>query len=183
MRHINIPIFIPHLGCPHDCVFCNQRTISGKKEFDLSSVDSDINTALSSINAGDAEVEIAFFGGSFTGIDRGLMVTLLKKAEKYISEGKVHSVRLSTRPDYIDEEILNILKEHHVRNIELGIQSMSDDVLSACKRGHTAEQTVNACQLIVENGFDLVGQMMIGLPCSSQIDEINTAKKSEAKRS
>lgn len=177
MRHINIPVFIPHLGCPHDCIFCNQRTISGKKEFDVSSVDDEINTALSSIDTGEAEVEIAFFGGSFSGIDRDLMITLLEKADKYIAEGKVSSVRLSTRPDYINGEILDILKEHHVTHIELGIQSMSDSVLSACKRGHTSVQTEKACGLIVGCGFKLVGQMMIGLPCSSAEDEVNTAKE------
>ena len=177
MRHINIPVFIPHLGCPHDCVFCNQRTISGKKAFDVSSVDGEINTALSSINTNEAEVEIAFFGGSFTGIERELMLTLLEKADKYIATGKVKSVRLSTRPDYIDEEILNILKDHHVTDIELGIQSMSDNVLAASKRGHTAAQTEKACRMIIRHGFRLVGQMMVGLPCSSAEDEINTAKK------
>ena len=176
MRHINIPIFIPHLGCPNDCVFCNQRTISGKSNFELSSVDREISTALSGIDKDECEVEIAFFGGSFTGIDRELMKALLNKADGYVSEGKVDSIRLSTRPDYIDEEILDILSRHKVTDIELGIQSVCDAVLRACKRGHTAEQSDRACCLIKEYGFNLVGQMMIGLPCSTPEDEINTAE-------
>lgn len=177
MKHINIPVFIPHLGCPHDCIFCNQRTISGKTEFDLSSVDREIDTALSSIDTKEYEVEIAFFGGSFTGIDRGLMLSLLNKSDRYVNDGKVTSVRLSTRPDYINDEILQTLKEHHVTDIELGIQSVSDKVLTACRRGHIFADTQKACELIVKHGFNLVGQMMIGLPSSSAEDEINTAKE------
>ena len=109
-RHVNIPIFIPHLGCPNQCVFCNQRTISGVSEFDESCVQAQIEEALSTIES-DAKVEIAFFGGSFTGIDRDLMVTLLSTAYEYIKLGRVDAIRCSTRPDYIDEEILAILKE------------------------------------------------------------------------
>ncbi len=143
----------------------------------MSSVDKEIDTALSSIDPKESEVEIAFFGGSFTGINRNLMLSLLKKSDKYVTEGIVHSVRLSTRPDYIDEEILTILKEHHVTDIELGIQSASDKVLASCRRGHTFNDTERACELIVKYGFNLVGQMMIGLPSSTSDVEVNTAKK------
>ncbi len=173
-RHVNIPVFIPHLGCPNQCVFCNQRTISGVSNFDPSSVRNIIDTALTTVED-DAEAEIAFFGGSFTGIDRELMTELLEIAYKYIESGKVTSIRCSTRPDYISEEILNILSRYGVKNIELGLQSSSDKVLQASKRGHTYIDEVRACELITSHGFNLVGQMMIGLPDSTPEDEIRTA--------
>lgn len=174
MRHVNIPIFIPHLGCPNDCVFCNQRKISGKLEYDRYTVKAEIERALETV--GDAEVQIAFFGGSFTGIDRDEMVYLLSVADEFINSGKVGSLRLSTRPDYINTEILNILKAHSVKTIELGIQSISDSVLAASKRGHTADVSRRAMKLIKEYGFELIGQMMVGLPGSSVDDEISTAE-------
>ncbi|MBQ8254826.1 MAG: radical SAM protein [Clostridia bacterium] len=173
-KHINIPIFIPHLGCPNDCAFCNQRSISGRTHFDIWDVRRQIEDALST--AGERESEIAFFGGSFTGIDRSLMTSLLDIAEEYVKAGKVGSIRLSTRPDYVDEEILDILGKYSVKTIELGIQSASDKVLTASKRGHALSDTVNACKLIRERGFNLVGQMMIGLPSSDEKSEIETAK-------
>ena len=175
MRHVNIPIFIPHLGCPNQCVFCNQRTISGVDEFSADSVIPIIEGALSTVSADD-EVEIAFFGGSFTGIDRELMVELLRIAHGYISDGRVKSVRCSTRPDYINQEILDVLKKYGVKTIELGLQSTSEDVLEISKRGHNFEAERKSCELIVQNGFDLVGQMMIGLPLSDSEREIQTAR-------
>ena len=144
-KHVNIPIFIPHLGCPNQCVFCNQRTISGVTDFDISNVRSEIDTALSTIDTA-CEAEIAFFGGSFTGIDRELMVSLLKMAYEYVSDGRVTSIRCSTRPDYINEEILDLLWEYGVRTIELGLQSTSDHVLEATKRGHTRMDEEKACR-------------------------------------
>lgn len=175
-KHKNIPIFIPHLGCPNDCVFCNQRSISGTQDFDRSSVREQIDRALSTIAPG-TETQIAFFGGSFTGIDRGDMMYLLKIGKEYIDRGLVSSIRLSTRPDYISEEILDILEAHGVKSIELGIQSMSDRVLCACGRGHTAEASRVACRMIKERGFELVGQMMTSLPCSSEEDDRATARE------
>lgn len=178
MRHINVPIFIPHLGCPNDCVFCNQRSISGHGDFDISTVTKEIEEVLSTCGEGD-ECEIAFFGGSFTGIDRGLMVSLLDIAESYIygNGRRVSSIRLSTRPDYIDEEILDILSKYSVKTIELGLQSMDDEVLKASRRGHDASCAERAARLIKERGFSLVGQMMIGLPKSSSEKELYTARK------
>jgi len=177
LRHVNIPIFIPHMGCPNMCVFCNQRTISGKRSFDINTVRKEIENALETIDSNTTEAEIAFFGGSFTGIDRNLMSDLLSLANEYIRDGKAKGLRLSTRPDYIDKEILDILKRFNVLNIELGVQSMSDKVLTASKRGHTALDTERACRLIKSYGFNLVGQMMIGLPSSTLEDEVYTAKK------
>ena len=177
MRHINIPIFIPHMGCPNACVFCNQRKISGKTEFDIRSVAPELEKASKTIDYDTAEVEIAFFGGSFTGIDRDDMVYLLTLAKRYIDMGKAQAVRLSTRPDYIDSEILDILEKYGVTDIELGLQSMSARVLDASKRGHSADDARRACKLIKERGFNLVGQMMIGLPKSTLTDEIYTARE------
>ncbi len=178
-KHANIPIFIPHLGCPNNCVFCNQRSISGHGDFRKESVKDEIETALETISErGDVDdVEIAFFGGSFTGIDRSLMIYLLEAAYAYAERGEVSSIRLSTRPDYIDNEILEILKKYGVKTIELGLQSMSDDVLVKTKRGHTREQAEEACRLIKEYGFSLVGQMMIGLPGADIQSEIRTAEE------
>lgn len=144
--------------------------------FDISSVEKEIETALSTTSKEDC-VEIAFFGGSFTGIDRNLMVSLLSLAQGYVDEGRVSSIRLSTRPDYIDAEILDILSSYAVKTVELGLQSMDEEVLSACKRGHTAEQAERACKMIKERGFDLIGQMMVGLPKSSVQKEIYTAER------
>ena len=176
MRHVNIPVFIPHLGCPNQCVFCNQRSISEHQDFSEESVRDEIEQVLSTLSPED-EAEIAFFGGSFTGIDRDLMCRLLDLAETYVKEGRVASIRLSTRPDYIDDEILSILSRYSVKTIELGLQSMDDDVLFTCRRGHTAEQAEAACRAVVDAGFSLVGQMMIGLPGATPESEIETAKK------
>lgn len=175
-KHRNIPIFVPHLGCPNTCVFCNQRKISGHAKADFSNVENEIEQALATIPCG-TEVQIAFFGGSFTGIDREDMIYLLATAKKYIDAGRVQSIRLSTRPDYIDEEILDILAYYGVKTIELGIQSMDDGVLLKSGRGHTSYQTEKACRLICERGFELVGQMMTGLPGSDLDKDRYTAKK------
>ena len=174
-RHVNIPVFIPHLGCPNQCVFCNQRSITGVSEFDPKSVKSVIDTALETVED-DAEVEIAFFGGSFTGIDYDLMCELLSVAHSYVLSGRVQSIRCSTRPDYINANILDTLKHYGVKTVELGLQSASDDVLALTKRGHTFESEKQACKSIVDGGFSLVGQMMIGLPGSTPESEEETAR-------
>ena len=175
-KHANIPIFIPHEGCRNECVFCNQRTITGTCQGSDRDIFPEIEKALSTI-PDEYEVEIAFFGGSFTGIGIDRMTRLLDTAFEYVKKGRVQSIRLSTRPDYIDEEILNILKSRGVTHIELGIQSMRQHVLDACKRGHTAEDTERACALVNKYGFILGGQMMVGLPASTAQDEIYTAQK------
>ncbi len=174
-RHANIPVFIPHLGCPNQCVFCNQRSISGVDDFEADSVIEIIDNALSTLSSDD-DVEIAFFGGSFTGIDRALMVNLLKIANGYIERGLVKSIRCSTRPDYINPEVLELLDKYGVKTVELGIQSCSDDVLDICRRGHSFDDELRACKLVVDRGFRLVGQMMVGLPGSTLEDELATAR-------
>lgn len=176
MKHINIPLFVPHAGCPQQCTFCNQQVITGRhQEMTPAHAVKEIETVLAALDT-SAEVEIAFFGGSFTAIERSKMISLLDAVQPYITNGRVKRIRISTRPDAIDDEVLDILAAYHVQTIELGIQSMSDKVLSACRRGHTAQDSISACRLIVNRGFTLGGQMMIGLPESSPEDETDTAK-------
>lgn len=177
-KHTNIPIFIPHLGCPNNCVFCNQRKISGTVCFDKENVKGDIDAFLSTAAAKKGRLQLAYFGGSFTAIDRGDMLYLLKLGYEYIKSGRISSIRISTRPDAIDGEILSILREYGVGSIELGIQSLSDRVLEASGRGHDAKTSLKACELIKKYGsFELVGQMMTALPASTPADEIMTAEK------
>ena len=175
--HANIPVFIPHLGCPNDCVFCDQRTISGVSEFSLSDVRGTVENALATLEGTGRTAEIAFFGGSFTGIDRALMISLLDLAEEYVESGKVSGIRMSTRPDYISDEIISVIGRYTLSEVELGIQSMSDKVLSACRRGHTAADTERACVLLKSAGIPFVGQMMTGLPSSTPDDEVYTARR------
>ena len=172
-----IPIFVPHLGCPNDCSFCNQKTISGKqKPVTAKEVKEQIDFYLNSFKNSEADVEVAFFGGSFTGIDKNLQEELLSAAYEYIEKGKVASIRISTRPDYIDKDILKMLKKYKVRVIELGVQSSNDYILKRCKRGHKFEDVIKASKLIRRKGFILGHQMMCGLPDSTRLDEVNTAK-------
>ena len=158
------------------CVFCNQHSISGVEEFDVNSVISDIDSVLSTIDRTNTELELAFFGGSFTGIDRKLMISLLEIGKSYLDRGIIDSMRCSTRPDYINSDILSILKRYGMRTIELGIQSMDDAVLLTSKRGHDSSITIRACEMIIEAGFELVGQMMIGLPSATRESEIMCAE-------
>lgn len=163
-KHANIALFIPHNGCPHQCAFCNQRTISGAAEQpSADDVRAAVHTALSLPKFDGSGAEIAFFGGSFTAIERGYMLELLEAAYEFVKSGAVAGIRISTRPDAIDEEILEMLKQYGVTSIELGAQSMRDEVLERNRRGHTAQDVVNASQLIRQCGFSLGLQMMTGL--------------------
>lgn len=172
-----IPIFVPHLGCPNDCTFCNQKKISGqKKNITKHDVKNIIEYYLQNFNESDKKVEVAFFGGSFTGIQKEIQEELLSAAYEYIEAGKVDSIRISTRPDYIDKDILKFLKKYKVETIELGVQSTNDFILNKCKRGHNFNDVKKASKLIRRNKFKLGHQMMVGLPDSTQKDEIATAK-------
>ncbi|SHJ54665.1 Histone acetyltransferase, component of the RNA polymerase elongator complex [Clostridium cavendishii DSM 21758] len=180
-KHYIIPIFVPHEGCPHDCVFCNQNKITGEE----SKVDSDfvVNTIeeyLGTINKNDATLEVSFFGGTFTAIDINKQRELLQVAKDYKQKGLINFIRLSTRPDYIDDFILTHLKEYSVDIIELGVQSLDEEVLLKSGRGHTAEQVGDASRLIKEYGFILGHQIMVGLPGDDALKSIDTAKKSIA---
>ena len=172
-----IPVFVPHLGCPNDCIFCNQKSISGqKKKATKEETKKTIEYFLNNIKDKNAKKEIAFFGGSFTGIDEKTQEELLGIAYEYIEKGKIDSIRISTRPDCISKEILKRLKKYKVKTIELGVQSANDYVLGRANRGHTFEDVKKASKLIRRYGFDLGHQMMVGLPESDRKDEINTAK-------
>ena len=150
-----IPIFVPHLGCPNDCVFCNQKSISGQqKMITKEDIIKTINFYLENIKDKEAKKEVAFFGGSFTGIDVDKQEEFLQTAYKFIKDGRIDSIRVSTRPDYINKDIL---KQSH--------------------RGHTFEEVKKASKLIRWYGFNLGHQMMVGLPESTRLDEINTAKE------
>ena len=175
-KQLIIPIFVPHLGCPLNCTFCNQKTISGeKKQVTCDDVKKTIETYLKSFK-GDGKVEIAFFGGSFTGIPTQKQEELLSVAYEYVKQGKVDSIRLSTRPDYINKEVLKRLKKYKVETIELGVQSSNDYILKKCQRGHSFEDVKKASKLIRRYGFILGHQIMVGLPESTRLDEINTAR-------
>lgn len=163
------------MGCPCACSFCNQKTITGKSE---SPTAQDVKNAVdTALERKGYEYEIAFFGGSFTAIDRDYMIQLLEAAYPYVKSGQVSGIRISTRPDCIDREILDILKKYGVTSIELGAQSMDDEVLDANKRGHTAQDVVNASVMIKEYGFELGLQMMTGLYLDTYEKAISTAKK------
>ena len=173
-----IPIFVPHLGCPNDCIFCNQKSISGQtKMLTEDDMIEQIEYYLESFKDKTAKKEIAFFGGSFTGIDIQTQEKFLKIAKSYIDAGKVDSIRISTRPDYINKNILKMLKKYKVKTIELGVQSAVDSILQRSNRGNTFKDVKKASRLIRWYGFVLGHQMMVGLPESTELDEINTAKK------
>ena len=175
MKHINVALFVPDEGCPHQCSFCNQKTISGKtKKLTLDDIDEAVKIASEN---GDGKGEIAFFGGSFTAIEKEYMLSLLKRAKMYIDKGLFEGIRISTRPDCIDSEILSILKEYGVSSIELGCQSMDDEVLLKNGRGHTAEDVRKAAELIKEYGFEFGVQMMTGLYGDSDEGAVKTAEK------
>lgn len=179
MKHASIAFFIPHLGCPHTCAFCNQREISGVSHIPTSEEIKEIclreTAALGGKNR-TRRVTIAFFGGSFTAVDRALMLRLLGDAYEFVRAGLVDGIRISTRPDAIDREVLEILRAHGVTNIELGAQSLDDGVLGASLRGHTADDVRRAAELVKEFGFSLGLQMMLGLPGDTEQKALATAR-------
>ena len=172
-----IPIFVPHLGCPNNCTFCNQKSISGQtKQVTAKDVKQTIEEYLKNFKDEKLHKEVAFFGGSFTGIEKDKQEELLEAAYEFVKNKQIQSIRISTRPDYIDKEKLHLLKKYGVKTIELGVQSTNDYILKKCRRGHTFEDVKKASKLIRRYGFVLGHQMMIGLPESTKIDELNTAK-------
>lgn len=178
MKHANISIFVPHLGCPNDCSFCNQRHITGSStEPTAEDIETAVAVAVSSRDFSAENCEIAFFGGSFTAINREYMLSLLTTAAEEVNKHGLRGIRISTRPDCINREILDILKKYSVTAIELGAQSMDDEVLFLNDRGHTAKQVETASSLIREYGFELGLQMMTGLYGDTDEKSINTALK------
>lgn len=175
MKHANISIFIPHNGCPNKCSFCNQKNITGEQsQPSAEEVNKLLENASQQMNHRASNAEIAFFGGSFTAIDREYMLSLLKVAKSFVDNGRFSGIRVSTRPDCITPEILDILKAYKVTAIELGAQSMDDEVLRLNNRGHTKSDVEKASKLIKDYGFSLGLQMMTGLYGSSYEKDKNT---------
>lgn len=175
--HSNIALFIPHEGCPNQCSFCNQRAISGAQILPTANdVDAAMKRALESGIASE-QTELAFFGGSFTALDREYMLSLLRAAESYCKNGDVKGIRISTRPDCVDASVLQLLASYSVTSIELGAQSMCDEVLRKNNRGHSAEDTRAAAGRILAHGFSLGLQMMTDLPFDSKEGAMKTAEE------
>lgn len=177
MSHSNISIFVPHIGCPNMCSFCNQHTISGAQNAPTAKDVRRICTQAMEEIRSPEDTEVAFFGGSFTAIPEEYMNELLDAAKDFTGDGKFKGIRISTRPDCITPGILDTLKAYGVTAIELGAQSMNDEVLSANRRGHTAEDIELSAMMIKDWGFELGLQMMIGLYKSTPAYEFDTASR------
>lgn len=178
MKHANLSIFVPHAGCEHRCSFCNQRVISGAQTPPTpESVEALASQSLKALGARAKSSQIAFFGGSFTAIDRMDMISLLKAAGRFVGENGFSGIRISTRPDAVTKEIMDILWEHHVTAIELGVQSMDDAVLSLNGRGHTAADVMKAVRLIRKYPIELGLQMMVGLYGDTLDGSLRTAQR------
>ncbi|MEA4923531.1 MAG: radical SAM protein [Eubacteriaceae bacterium] len=181
-KHAIIPIFIPHRGCPNDCVFCNQKIITARTaDVTPKDVEEIIEQYLPTLeNRGLEEIEVAFFGGSFTGIPMEDQRGFLEVASRYKKAGLIDKIHMSTRPDYIDEDILDNLESYNADIIELGVQSFDNGVLDICRRGHTEEDVYKACRLIREYGFTLGIQLMIGLPGDTKKQAVASSEKTAA---
>lgn len=178
MKHANLSIFIPFAGCPHHCTFCDQHLITGEAAIpSIEEIKNKIETCASRPNHSGDLAQIAFFGGSFTCIPKEQMIALLEIAAPFIENGSFSGIRISTRPDGIDKQTLDILKKYHVTNIELGAQSMDPQVLLHANRGHTPEDTIKASALIRAHGFTLGLQMLPGLPGDTFEKAMDTAKR------
>lgn len=171
-----IPVFIPHAGCPHQCIFCNQKKISGQSEASLLNAEKQINQYLQWIKP-SRDNEIAFYGGSFTALPLELQKELLVLADKYIKLDIVGAVRISTRPDYIDSDRVDLLKAHHVNLVELGVQSLDDNVLRIAERGHAAIDVVRAVECLRTKNISVGIQLMVGLPGQDWQSLIDTVHK------
>lgn len=176
-KHAIIPVFIPHMGCPNDCIFCNQRKITSRTEgVTPDHVRDIIDTWLTTLSEVPT-VEVAFYGGSFTGIPLEQQRAYLAVAKEYKDAGRIQGIHLSTRPDYITPEILDNLQAYTVDTIELGVQSFDDEVLRLSRRGHTTRQVYEAVALIQEYGFQLGIQLMVGLPGDTLAKSIFSAEE------
>lgn len=180
MKQTNISVFVPHNGCPHRCTFCDQRSISGTQAAPAAEEVRELLAAQTdTLRSSNTRAEIAFFGGSFTGIDRGYMRSLLATAHSFVAQypDVYTGIRCSTRPDFIDDEILGILEEYGMTAVELGAQSMDSRVLELNERGHTPEDVERAAAMIKSRGISLGLQMMTGLYGDRPEYCIETAEK------
>lgn len=176
-RNSIIPVFVPHLGCPNDCVFCNQRRISGEKEAATAETVKNAIEKAAALTPSGTKRQLAFYGGSFTAIPVAEQTALFEAAKPYLDDGTISSIRLSTRPDAIDAETLARLKKYSVQTVELGAQSLCDKVLWLSNRGHTAKEVEDAAIMVKQAGFELILQMMTGLPGDTDESCVETAKK------
>ncbi len=176
-RNSIIPVFVPHLGCPNDCVFCNQRRISGHIEPATAQTVKNAIEEAAALTPKGTKRQLAFYGGSFTAIPEARQIELFEAAQPYLNDGTISSIRLSTRPDAIDAAVLKRLEKYGVEVVELGAQSMCDRVLSLSGRGHDSKAVEDASRLIKAAGFKLILQMMTGLPGDTDESCIETAKK------
>lgn len=175
MRKYNLPIFIPHRGCPHDCVFCSQRKITGiDTEVTSAQVREMIEAFLKTVKKEGFTAEVAFFGGSFTGLEYATQEEFLKTAAEFFPQ--IDGIRLSTRPDYIDEDIIDLLKKYGVTTVELGVQSSDEQVLRLNSRGHSFDAVKTASKLIKDAGITLGHQMMLGMYGSTPQKDMQTVK-------
>jgi histone acetyltransferase (RNA polymerase elongator complex component) len=165
MNPLIIPVFLPNLGCHERCLFCNQKASSGGLP-SPSSVRNFIEASLNRFPSEkeDREKQVAFYGGSFTAIHRDDQVCYLKEVQPFLASGLIHSIRISTRPDALDGETLSLLKAYNVKTVELGVQSMIDEVLLLSHRGHGAADTMDAVSRLKDKKFEVGLQLMIGLP-------------------
>ncbi len=161
-----IPIFIMQSGCPHKCIFCNQKIASGyfPEELKKNVFDAEVNSYLNLNKNETKKVEIAFYGGNFTGLSRSYQNRLLSWANTYILSGVVHSIRISTRPDYITKDILTFLKKYGVTTVEIGAQSFINEVLEYAQRDHDSSAIVKAMRLLKNYSFQTSLHLMAGLP-------------------
>ncbi len=176
MRQYRVPVFIPHEGCPNDCVFCNQKKITGvTTTMTPEQAKLDIEEQLQHLPTEECQIEIAFFGGSFTGLPLEKQAEFYRMANAF--RPRIDGIRLSTRPDYINDEVLYLAKQWGVSTIELGAQSASDAVLTKNRRGHTFSQTIDAFRKIRDAGIGVGLQMMTGMYGSNPDTDIMTARE------
>lgn len=177
MRHFNIPVFIPGLACPYECVFCDQEKISGQHQIPPPEAVHLITAQhLQTLPQKNRRIEIAFFGGSFTGLPIKLQQQYLAAAHQWVEAGKVDGIRLSTRPDFINPRVMELLKRYSVSCVELGAQSLDEEVLKRSGRGHTAADVARAAEMILGEDIALGLQMMTGLPGDTFAKTMMTAR-------
>jgi histone acetyltransferase (RNA polymerase elongator complex component) len=178
LKNFIIPVFIPHAGCPHRCIFCNQNTVTGNQNRIPSNdeLNEIISTFLNYKGKKRGRVQISFYGGNFLGLDADKIDQLLNIASKYVENGVAESIRFSTRPDTVDTEKLDLIRKFPVSTIELGVQSMNDDVLELAGRGHSSSDTKNSVALLKKRNYEIGLQMMIGLPGDDEKGSVSTAR-------
>lgn len=179
-----VPVFIPHSGCPHRCVFCNQESITGKRAqaLCLRRIRNGVDTFLRGCRPTERQVQIAFYGGNFLGLPAADIRSLLEMAAEYIDSKRIHGIRFSTRPDTIDHDRLDLLRNHPVVAVELGVQSMDDTVLALSQRGHTSADSEAAVSILKARGYPIGLQLMVGLPGDEEGRAMETARRVESLR-